>query len=290
MYTNELKNNTIKFLLRNDKTTINPWIYRSSYVNSRNLEGLISEINRLTSFLVDSIRLEGRIYCVLNDVTEQPKCYCGNSVKFKRYQLGFATFCSCKCRATSKDWQDTVANTNFKKYGETHIAKLQEERKKRSESLKNRRPFMDSNTDSSKKKRYDTIAERYGEGFNVGWTEKAIETRVNNGTMVPYDIRIEYKEYYEEVSRWTNKQPIKLLENIELRGILGKDENAHHIDHIVSIYDGFMNDVPPEIIGNFCNLQCIPGKENIKKRNTSTITIEQLYERYALWKNLNTMI
>ncbi|HET8685672.1 MAG TPA: hypothetical protein VFM18_03285, partial [Methanosarcina sp.] len=100
----------------------------------------------------------------MNDVTEQPKCYCGNPVKFKRYQLGFAMFCSCKCRAMSKDWQDAVANTNFKKYGETHIAKLQGERKKRSESLKKIRPFMGSNNDYSKKKRYNTMIERYGEG------------------------------------------------------------------------------------------------------------------------------
>lgn len=112
------------------------------------------------------------------------------------------------------------------------------------------------------------------------WTAAAIRTRIDNGRMVPIELRAEYLEYYDAVVRFTEKQDQTSLEHIEKRGVLGKDDNAQHLDHIVSIYDGFMNDVPVEIIGHIVNLQCIPGTDNIKKGNRSDMTIAQLYERY----------
>ena len=65
---------------------------------------------------------------------------------------------------------------------------------------------------------------------------------------------------------------------------MGLSEDPHHVDHIVSIYDAFMNDVPPEITGHISNLQCLPAKVNISKGNLSWLTVEQLYERYKQWE------
>lgn len=276
MYTTELKNEvTAKLIARNGST--NPWIYRSHYVAANNLESLLCDVINSTQF-VTSGRLDERIYCILHDITQVPTCYCGTPLKFKRFLLGYAEYCSVKCRANSTKWQQQVASSNLEKYGVTHVAQLSNERDKRSNRMKQIRPSMDMKKAACNRRA--TIERLYGKGYNAGWTDKAIQTRVNNGNMVPVELRDEYRDYYDTVVRITNKQDLSTLTNIEKRGVIGKDDDAHHIDHMFSIYDGFMNDVPADIIGNICNLHCIPGSANIKKRNNSWITLKELYDRY----------
>jgi len=79
-----------------------------------------------------------------------------------------------------------------------------------------------------------------------------------------YEKKLSQKEkYYKEVRRTTESQPLHLLENYDKRGVSGQD--TYHLDHIVPISYGFMNDIPPEIIGNISNLQFIYWLENIQK-------------------------
>lgn len=276
MYTTELKNEvTAKLIARNGST--NPWIYRSHYVTTNNLESLMGDVINSTQFITSG-RLDERIYCILHDITRVPTCYCGAPLKFKRFLLGYAEYCSVKCRANSTKWQHQVASSNMEKYGVTHVAQLSNERDKRSNKMKQLRPSMDMKKAACHRRA--TIERLYGNGYNTGWTGKAIQTRVNNGNMVPVELRDEYREYYDKVVRITNKQDLSTLTNIEKRGVVGKDDDAHHIDHMFSIYDGFMNDVPADVIGNICNLHCIPGLVNITKRNNSWITLKELYDRY----------
>lgn len=277
MYTNELKEEIYKKLFIKNGTKLNQWIYTENYIKNNNLCILINNILRITTF-IQSNRLDERIYCILNDIHSIPCCECGGVVKFKRYGLGYGKYCSVKCRANSKKWQNDVANTNMTKYGVTHIAKLEHERKNRSLALNNNRKNFDySNIGDNYRK---TIKERYGDNYNPGWTTSAIKTRIDNQTMVPVELIDDYRDYYRLVQLVTAKQPLHLLDNFEKRGVIGKDDDAHHVDHIVSIYDGFMNDVPAEIIGNICNLQCIPGYVNITKRNDSWMSIDNLLEKY----------
>jgi hypothetical protein len=74
----------------------------------------------------------------------------------------------------------------------------------------------------------------------------------------------EFRKYRTEVDRLTNLQPIKNLENFEKRGKAGVD-GAYHLDHIYSVYMGFKNNIPPEIIAHISNLKMIPWMENQKK-------------------------
>jgi hypothetical protein len=57
------------------------------------------------------------------------------------------------------------------------------------------------------------------------------------------------------------------LENYDKRGRLNDKIDAHHLDHAVSIWYGFRNRIPPEIIGNIKNLRFIKATENIRKRH-----------------------
>lgn len=73
--------------------------------------------------------------------------------------------------------------------------------------------------------------------------------------------------YWKYVWKITNNQPIHLLENHEKRGRAGK-ENAYHLDHIISIWHGFCNDISPYIIGDISNLRFITWEENLQKGRT----------------------
>lgn len=77
----------------------------------------------------------------------------------------------------------------------------------------------------------------------------------------------EYELYRKQVRNITNLQPVHLLENYEKRGNGYTNEEAYHLDHIYPISKGFKNGIPPEVIGDICNLKFIHWLENLKKSN-----------------------
>ena len=70
----------------------------------------------------------------------------------------------------------------------------------------------------------------------------------------------EYTKYKRTVRRITNQQPLETLENFDKRG-----RETYHLDHIISIAEGFRTNILAEKIGHISNLQMLPWKENIKK-------------------------
>lgn len=54
----------------------------------------------------------------------------------------------------------------------------------------------------------------------------------------------------------------------------------YHIDHLFSKNKGFLEGIPPEVIGNPLNLRAIHWRDNLSKGQNCIITIEQLYENY----------
>ena len=75
----------------------------------------------------------------------------------------------------------------------------------------------------------------------------------------------DYMVYRNKVVRMSERQPLDLLENYELRG--NSENDGYHLDHIVPISYGFKNDISPEKISDISNLRFIPWLENIKKGN-----------------------
>jgi len=79
------------------------------------------------------------------------------------------------------------------------------------------------------------------------------------------------KKYFREVRALTRKQDItilpnyeRLLENRGLNGISG----AYQLDHIISVSEGYRQNISPKQIADISNLQIIPWKENLLKSNT----------------------
>jgi hypothetical protein len=81
--------------------------------------------------------------------------------------------------------------------------------------------------------------------------EKSIKTIV---------VKQKYRQYENAVRILTEKQPLYLLKDIEKR-----DFNEYHLDHIISVYYGFKNNLPHDFIANIKNLQMLPSAENMLK-------------------------
>ena len=154
------------------------------------------------------------------------------------------------------------------------------------------------------KKGLETCILKYGKPFQK--TEKFIESRKNTSIdrygvenpsqakSIKEKIRIsnessgnwtkqeslEYFELYKRKVRNISDKFRSNLKNIEKVGQKHINDEAYEVDHIFSIYDGFNNNIPTYIIGDIVNLKCIPWKENNKKRTTSLLTIEELYELF----------
>jgi len=94
-------------------------------------------------------------------------------------------------------------------------------------------------------------------------------------------IETEKQLYYKQVNKITNSQNISILENINLRGVYRKNNNAYHLDHKYSKHYGFINNIPPFIIGHISNLEMIPGNinANIKGKKCS-VTKEELLNNF----------
>ena len=135
---------------------------------------------------------------------------------------------------------------------------------------------------------FSSIGERIKDGMNQigedGLTraqhgarnakEQMRKTFETSGRWIKSEDVVEFEKYLREVRSLSEKQPLHLLENFELRGHVSED--GFHLDHKFSIYDGFKNNVPPEKIANIHNLHFIHWRENVKKNHKSSITFDEV--------------
>lgn len=52
------------------------------------------------------------------------------------------------------------------------------------------------------------------------------------------------------------------------------------LDHVYSVNDGFINEIPLDVLCHWTNLELISKSSNSSKGSNSTKTLEELYERY----------
>lgn len=98
------------------------------------------------------------------------------------------------------------------------------------------------------------------------------ETKKANRKWQPDDPEYkEFKKYQRKVYYWTNKNDLATLENYDKRS-----KKGYHLDHRFSIYEGFLQNIPPKVIGNIHNLEMLPAKENMSKATKCSITKEEL--------------
>lgn len=99
------------------------------------------------------------------------------------------------------------------------------------------------------------------------------ESQVRNGIATPMEKRDDFREYRNKVGLESARHNLHLLENFDKRGPKG-----YHLDHKYSVFEGFKNNVPVEIIGHFCNLEMLHYSENTSKGEKCSITLDHLKE------------
>lgn len=65
-----------------------------------------------------------------------------------------------------------------------------------------------------------------------------------------------------------------LISNLNIRSL------EYHLDHMVSILDGFNNKIDPKIIGSVYNLEIIHRSINCSKQHNSSLDLQQLIKLY----------
>jgi hypothetical protein len=128
-------------------------------------------------------------------------------------------------------------------------------------------------------KMHSTNLSKYG-NIIYNCSDIAKYLRIKNNRQIPDSERSDYEKYQIKVRYLTNKVKGILYENwngfdyydnefIKNNNINYKfyDKNYPTIDHKISIYYGFMNNISPEIIGNLENLCITKRGINSKKNN-----------------------
>lgn len=108
--------------------------------------------------------------------------------------------------------------------------------------------------------------------------KKHKEKMIKDGHWLSDELLSEFKKYHRLVWLYTRKTvKIDNIEGIEMRG------EKWHLDHKFSIKQGFINNIPAEIIGSPINLEIIPSVQNLKKRDKCSISMKALLKEYYLY-------
>lgn len=98
----------------------------------------------------------------------------------------------------------------------------------------------------------------------------------------PYDIndseRLDFHGYQLYRGRVNELTDLSVLAFPDL---IPGDPGGAHRDHMVSVRDGFENNVPDTAIASPINLQWLPPSENLRKQRKSCVTIEELKTNYS---------
>lgn len=249
--------------------------------------GIYDNLKQVTAFLPDNASATYRIHAIKNNLNEPYRCKtCGNILKWELTTNGY---CSRICndatidKATGLTRKQLAAKKMAEKRSTIGIDGLSSFQQA---ALKVANVLAVSVIDGAPTKRelinHKSAQHRKQTGSYETGMKLRRATMEGRGdwlsradliqTLSPYDLYVYF------VSKVTEKQPYRLLEDYHLREIHGG--NQYHIDHMYSKYYGFKNNIPPYIIGDYCNLQILSKYDNIRKNRNCSITKEELFERY----------
>lgn len=191
------------------------------------------------------------------------------------------------CCSNNYNSCEAMKNKNKKLSGEAN--RDSSKRKKHSELMKKDNPMF---IHENKQKFINVVTSfEYREKMsficnNNEFKERIREIRVRNGSLIVSEKINEFRKYHTKVFFYTRKTIRKYIGLINPDNkLIGIKEGLYNVDHIYSIFDGFNNNINPEIIGSYINLQVILWKDNLKKQRKSWMTKEELYERYNAIKD-----
>jgi len=127
----------------------------------------------------------------------------------------------------------------------------------------------------------ETLLDNYG--VNTPFQSEEIKNKIRqtheaSGAWIREENISDWELYKKRVWQVTKNEDTSQLDNIENRGHMKNNSMAWHLDHKFSIYEGFQQSIPPIYIGRLHNLEMIPARDNIKKKNKCSISLNELYK------------
>jgi hypothetical protein len=189
--------------------------------------------------------------------------------------------------------KNKIKETNLKKYGFENIFQNEEVKNKikKTNTIKYGTEYANQN-EEVKNKIKETNLKKYGfenpsQSDEVKYKIK--KSRVDNNSWISDEERSDFENYENIVENKTKKVKKELFENWNGQdyydGEFIRDNlTLHHfsknfptIDHKISIYNGYINGIPPEEIAKIENL-CITKRSLNSKKNR--LTEEEFYKKY----------
>lgn len=194
-----------------------------------------------------------KLFCYCNKITEIPKCrMCDKKVTYSFAKKTYNTYCSQTCAMYDMKTLIGVENSS----------QLESVKEKRKESYLNRYGTEHFSKSEEHRKLRSKQKKEY-------W-EKYRKTKV-------YSQDLLFEQYYHRVAKYSNVQYKKYKHILDPDNKRGKN---WHLDHIYSISQAHINNVPIEIVGDVTNLRLIPAMDNLKKGLKCDKTLESLYEDF----------
>lgn len=239
-------------------------IYRNKreyYIKSQYPE-LHQEVYDNTAFLVSSSFTE-RLFYYANNITSKeqiPTCkWCGKPVEYSIHNRGFNDFCSSN------------TGCGFKYFNEQHGIQSSSQLQSVKDSYK---ATCLKNHGVEHASKAPAVRAKISAGKKAG-KDRAIVDLVENLGCAPLNMTKD--EYYQAVHRITEHAYSRNIDILDPNRMRSPD---FHIDHQVSVYYGYQNEIPPYIIGDITNLRMMDRTSNISKGYRNSITIHELIENY----------
>jgi len=158
------------------------------------------------------------------------------------------------------------------------------------------------NKKTNKEKYKDIKIEYYKNKKRCKHCNKIIPYRKRNNTFCNIDCKKEYQEknmdilkLYKKKTKFNfslNNYPeefdFKLIEKYGWYSPSNSRKpnlNGVSRDHMISVVDGFNNNITPELLAHPANCKLMIHTNNISKNSKSSITIDELKERIKKWNN-----
>ena len=176
--------------------------------------------------------------------------------------------------------------TNMEKYGGKTPANSAAVREKMIATTVERYGVTNASSSATvKEKRKQVMIERYGvenPSYIDEVKEKISESKIQYWKEVYQgkDFSVEgltRKQYADRAHQYAETQYQRNKHIIDPEGKRGKH---WHVDHIYSVTDGFLNEVPINIISDISNLRLISDLENYRKHKSSHKSLKALYEDF----------
>lgn len=235
-------------------------------------------ITAVTDWLPYNATLSERIYCIENSIIERPLCTNCQTKTVKFEQNGhnaYRQFCSVLCGNSFKELA-TQRNTKVTKRRLADIVNGQNSYERNSSfrlfNQQLREIILDDGRTALDK--HCTDASEKAAVINQKLYQNN-EYRVCRG-FLPLDQQNDFKIYSRQV-RLLSEKTFRKNKNIIDQN--NKRSHNYHLDHKYSVYDGFVNNIPPYILADVSNLEILPQKDNLVKYTNSSITLDELFEQ-----------